>query len=129
MAPAPNRGSPMTRLIFVLTAILTTPMMSPAQEDAETLYRALEKKLSEAKVLKFDFNAETKNAQGAITMRGTVAVDTENRMRLIFEGTNLGAKSKVTWISDGKKMHLKTELPDKTLQDLRVAHDRLNKIL
>src|SRR5262245_3706741 len=86
-----------------------------AQDNAQKLFDALEQKLRQAKALKFSVESKSKTRSGPLDMKGSILVDDGNRMRLTVTGdTGEGVSSKMTWVSDGKSLALKTERAGET---------------
>jgi hypothetical protein len=82
----------------------STPARKEESED-EKLFRAMEKKILEAKLLRvaFEFVAMQGGEEG-IRMKGTLQLSTDNKLRIDAEGAVGGKKEKVLAVCNGKQL-------------------------
>src|SRR5882724_655987 len=82
------------------------------QNDAEKLFRAMEKKIRDAKGVKMGFEIDAAVDKNIDKMRGVVTVTEGNKARLEVSGTTDGKQNAMTIVADGKMAHFKaTDMP------------------
>src|SRR6516162_6347712 len=92
----------------LIAAALAPPVL--AQDDeAEKLFRAMEKKITEAKTFQIaasiQLKGETKDRGGRL--KGSLLLTSDNKARLTISGSISGEAVKRELVSDGKQMKLK----------------------
>lgn len=100
-------------------AALALQWMGQAAEDedgtsAKKRFEELDKRLVAAKTQQIAFDIDARDKHGPISLKGVLILGQGNRMKLVFDGLQMGSKSKVTWLSDGKTMTIQTEIGGKT---------------
>jgi hypothetical protein len=91
---------------FSLLAVLT--MAAPAygqKNEAEQLYRAMEKKIRSAKSLQLTFTGEMASDGMKLTCKGTAKMAAGNKFRLEMDTDIFGKAEKMLYISDGKSTY------------------------
>src|ERR1700687_5581908 len=111
---------------FSLLAVFT--MAAPAygqKNEAEQLYRAMEKKIRSAKTVQLAFTGEMAGDGMKITCKGTAKMAAGNKFRLEMDADILGKAQTMLYVSDGKstyakmgdKVDPKTEAPEPDMYD------------
>lgn len=86
--------------LFLVFLALVSPALAQDKE-AEKLYGDFDKKIKDAKSLKFDFTLDAHSEK--VSVKGVVTLAPGNKMRISFEGEDNGKKIKGLYVSDGMK--------------------------
>src|ERR1700678_3512610 len=93
-------------LTFALLVLAAWP--AAAQEnEAEKLFRAMEKKLLAAKTLQIRFDSSVTIPPQTGSLKGTLMLGEGDKFRLEFGGEPFGVEGKTTVVSDGTTMSIK----------------------
>ena len=93
-------------LALVTVALLVAPALAQ-QNDAEKLYRAMEKKVRDAKGLHFTFEGDVSGEGKKGKLSGTVDLAEGNKGRVTMEASFDGQTFKLVSVSDGKTAYAK----------------------
>ena len=93
-------------LTLLTTALLAAPALAQ-ENDAEKLYRAMEKKIRSAQTLRLTFDGEATGGGQKLTLKGTALVAEGNKGRIEAEFASAGKSTKLLFISDGKTKYMK----------------------
>src|SRR5262249_10581452 len=106
------------RMIALATILLATrPVFG--QDEAEKLYRAMEKKIASAKTVELTFEAALSGARRTTNMKGKIYAAEGAKTNLTMEGSGDADGLKMVMISDGKTNYVKES--DKPPQTIPVA--------
>jgi outer membrane lipoprotein-sorting protein len=109
--PQYKGGVAMRWLSACSVLILAAPAFSQ-QNEAEKLYRAMEKNIREAKSVKMAFEIDAIMDKETGTMRGAVTVAPGNMVRLEAKGSVSAKEREITVIADGKQaLRYETGMP------------------
>jgi outer membrane lipoprotein-sorting protein len=117
---------------LLATALLMVAAPAYAQEnEAEKLFRAMEKKITSAKSLKVASEADFDLGGQVIKFKGSSQQAEGNKARVEFEGEIFGTAFKMSLVSDGAKMlqSLPPGLPGAAAPEVKKTPDNLNKML
>jgi outer membrane lipoprotein-sorting protein len=92
-------------LLTVTVGVLATPVFA-GENDAEKLFRQMEKKVKAAKTIQIRFDLTLKFFGADGTLKGTSVFGEADKLRLDAKGSMAGQNIEVTAIGDGTKMHL-----------------------
>src|SRR5690242_15316271 len=94
-----------------MTAVALVLVAAPAygqENDAEKLYRAMEKKIRSAKTMHSVFDGQMTGGEGKKgVLKGEVRLAEGEKAHLVLAGDFAGKSMKMTFISDGKKAYSK----------------------
>jgi outer membrane lipoprotein-sorting protein len=94
-------------LAALLIFLPLLPVLAQESNEAEKLFRKLEKKLSEAKSLRVALEGTAEGVEdlrGALKYKGTMVLAQGNKARFEMEMEFNGKKHRTTFVSDGTKM-------------------------
>src|SRR5215510_14285294 len=111
-------------LLTAVALLIVTPVYAQENE-AEKLFRAMEKKLTSAKSLKVASTADFDLGGQVIKFKGSTQQAEGNKARIEFEGEAFGMAFKMTLISDG--MQMAQTLPGGPSKTVKTP-DNLNKM-
>ena len=92
-------------LVLLLCALATSPAVAEPNE-AEKLFRDMEKKIATAKTLELDVELKMDAPGSKVSVKGSMILGEGNRTRVEGSGVADGIPFKGVLISDGKKMHI-----------------------
>jgi outer membrane lipoprotein-sorting protein len=98
------------RMRFALLAALM-PAFAVQGNDAEKLFREMEKKLVEAKSLRMASDLDVKDKREGGTLKSTVVLAQGNKLRLTMKGKGGGKELDMEITSDGDKLHARVTPP------------------
>ena len=93
------------RWISAFSVLMLAGLGSVQQNDAEKLFRGMEKKVRDAKGVKMAFEIDAVLDKNNDKMRGVVTVTEGNKARLEVTGSPGGKQKNMTIISDGKQAY------------------------
>jgi RNA polymerase sigma factor (sigma-70 family) len=97
--PGPGRGDD------IPAPVSKSAPVQDKQEVGEKLYRAMEKKILEAKSLRVTFDLSvTKDGKEGIRIKGTVQLGTDNKLRIDAEGAIEGKQERIKAVCDGRQL-------------------------
>jgi outer membrane lipoprotein-sorting protein len=92
------------RWLLAATVLVLAAPIYGQDKDAEKLYRAMEKKVREAKSIKVLWEAELQNQPGESgKVKGSTHLADGNKARIEFAGSLKGTDGKLLLVSDGKQ--------------------------
>jgi len=90
------------RYLFVVFALVLAPPVFGQQNDAEKLFRSMERKVRDAKVIKIVFETNVEMGKDGGEVKGAVHIADGNKIRLETSGTVGGKETSMTIVADGK---------------------------
>jgi outer membrane lipoprotein-sorting protein len=93
------------RLTTLVVMMLVAAPAYGQENDAEKLYRAMEKKVQSAKVVHVVCDGQVNTMDMKSTMKGDVRLAEGDKVKMLLEGDVGGKATKWTRISDGKKVY------------------------
>jgi outer membrane lipoprotein-sorting protein len=100
---------------FALLATLV-PAFAVQGNDAEKLFREMEKKITEAKSLRVASDIVVKDKREGGTLKSLVALAPGNKLRLTMKGKGGGKELEMEVACDGDKLHARMTPPDESKQ-------------
>jgi outer membrane lipoprotein-sorting protein len=100
---------------FALLAALV-PAFAVQGNDAEKLFREMEKKIAEAKSLRVASDIDIKDKREGGTLKSSVALAPGDKLRLTMKGKGGGKELDVEVVADGDKLHVRMTPPGKSEQ-------------
>jgi outer membrane lipoprotein-sorting protein len=96
------------RYLSLLTLLLSAVPALAQENDAEKLYRAMEKKIRDCQTLRFSFTGEAiADGKKIVALKGTVQVAEGNKGRIESDFAAAGKSLKLLVISDGQNKYTK----------------------
>jgi outer membrane lipoprotein-sorting protein len=89
---------------FALLAVLV-PAFAVQGNDAEKLFRDMEKKIAEAKSLRVASDIDVKDKREGGTLKSSLALAPGNKVRMTMKGKGGGKEVEIEVVSDGNKLH------------------------
>src|SRR5262245_7965299 len=100
---------------FALLAVLV-PAFAVQGNDAEKLFREMEKKITSAKSLRVASDIEVKDKREGGTLKTSLALTADNKLRLTMKGKVGGKDLDIDLVSDGNKLHARMDPPAESKQ-------------
>jgi outer membrane lipoprotein-sorting protein len=92
------------RWLLCVSFLLVASLPAAAQEnEAEKLFRAMEKKIAAAKTMAVDFHLKLEAGAETIDGRGSVTTASGNKLKLTISIKDATGSMQITMVSDGKK--------------------------
>jgi outer membrane lipoprotein-sorting protein len=115
---------------FALMAALV-PAFAAQGNDAEKLFREMEKKITEAKSLRVASDIDVKDKREGGTLKSSVALAPGNKLRLTMKGKGGGKELEMEVVSDGDKLHARMIPPGDSKQEAvpKNLHALMRKVL
>jgi outer membrane lipoprotein-sorting protein len=101
---------------FALLAALL-PALAGGGNDAEKLFREVEKKIAEAKSLRVASDIDVKAKREGGTLKSSLALAQGNKFRMTMKGKGGGKELEMEAVSDGNKFHARMSPPDDSKQE------------
>jgi outer membrane lipoprotein-sorting protein len=101
---------------FALLAVLV-PAFAAQGNDAEKLFRDLEKKIDAAKSLRLASDIDVKDKREGGTLRSSLALAPGGKVRMTMKGKGGGKEVEIEVVSDGAKLHTRANPPGDSKQE------------